>query len=99
MYQLRFDKDDTMMFVKWYKRKCMGEDVFVPGVGDPVIQNCGLLRLTVNHLPRVGDSRGISNTRVRRRSNRLKVYVHDGRNMTDQFVLDQSVIELGLQQC
>ena len=53
----------------------------------------------MNHLPRVSDPRDISNVYVRRRSIRLKVYVHDDRKMTDQYVLDQSVIELGLQQC
>ena len=48
-----------------YKRKDEGGDVFLPTVGPPVVQNCGLLRLTVNHLPRLGDPRGVSNVPVR----------------------------------
>ena len=91
-----------MMFVKWYKRKDDDGDVFLSTVGPPVVQNCGLLRLIMNHLPRVGDTRRVDNTpvhRSRRSSRRLKVYVHDDRKMGDEYVLDQSVIELGLKQC
>ena len=86
-----------MMLVKWYKRK--DGDVFIPTVGVPVVQNCGLLRLTVMDLPRVGDPHGVNHVSVCRRSRRSKVYVHDEKKMSDQYVLDQSFIELGLQQC
>ena len=55
-----------MMLVKWYKRK--DGDVFIPTVGVPVVQNCGLLRLTVMDLPRVGDPHGVNHVSVRRRS-------------------------------